>query len=95
MHSEGTVLSPSTTRTTAFFMFALAVPKEFFTSMGMAVIFLIIGKTYSSTLASSQSTTPRVWVVMLVTLHEAAVGIGKLVAHLDAAGRARPACPLR
>ena len=55
-------------------MFALAVPKEFFVSTGMGVIFLIIGKTYSSTFESSQSTTPMVWVVMFVTLDEAAVG---------------------
>ena len=68
VHSSGTVLSPSTTRTMAFFIFALAVPKEFFVSTGTGVILRIIGKTYSSTLPSSHSTTPRVWVVMFVTL---------------------------
>ena len=68
VHSPGTVLSPSTTRTIAFFMFAFAVPKEFFMSAGTAVIFAIIGNTYSSTLSSSHSTTPSVCVVMFVTL---------------------------
>ena len=62
------MLSPSTTRTMAFFMFAFAVPKEFFISTGTGVIFRIIGKTYSSTLPSSHSTTPSVCVVMFVTL---------------------------
>ena len=48
-------------------MFALAVPKEFFAVAGIAVIFRIIGKTYSSRCASSQRTTPSVWEVMFVT----------------------------
>ena len=67
VHSPGTVLSPSTTRTIAFFMFAFAVPNEFFISAGTGVIFRIIGNTYSSILLSSHSTTPSVWVVMFVT----------------------------
>ena len=58
VHSPGMELSPSTTRMMAFFMFAFAVPKLFFTSTGIGVIFGIIEKTYSSTLPSSQSTTP-------------------------------------
>ena len=53
-------------------MFALAVPKEFFAVAGIAVIFRIIGKTYSSRCASSQSTTPSVCEVMLRHLDQTA-----------------------
>ena len=48
-------------------MFALAVPNELRAVAGIAVILRIMGKTYSSRCASSQSTTPSVCEVMLVT----------------------------
>ena len=91
VHSPGTVLSPSTTRTIAFFMFALAVPKEFFISAGTGVIFWIIGKTYSSTLRIVPEHHAERVRGDVRDLDQRAVVAGKLLAHFAAAALASPA----